>query len=449
MTSIDPNSDDPKALREAILALGKKYFAASQKPKGFIPGTTYLPASGKLLGDDDLTHLLDSSLDLWLTAGRYASEFEKVLPSYLGRKAGALLVNSGSSANLLAVSSLGSPLLKNSNLKPLEKGDEIITVAAGFPTTVNPILQNGWTPVFVDVDLKTLNATPEKIFSAKTPRTRAVVLAHTLGNPYRADLIAEWCQKENLYLVEDCCDALGSTIRSQPVGSFSEYATLSFYPAHHITMGEGGAVVSKDGRLKRVAESLRDWGRDCWCEPGKDNSCNKRFGWQLGSLPQGYDHKYTYSSLGYNLKATDMQAALGVSQLKKLPSFIEKRRANWKRLYEGIQSSPILKERIIPVTATEETDPSWFGFPMHCTDGILREKVTSYLEENKVGTRLIFAGNLTRQPAYESLEYKTVGELKNTDEIMKKSFWIGVHPSLTAQHTQYMLEQLEKAVSRL
>lgn len=441
--------EELQALREQILSLSQDFFQAKNRQKTFVPGETYLPASGKLLDAEDLKTLMDSCLDLWLTTGRFASEFESKLPSLLGRQVGALLVNSGSSANLLAISALGSPLLKGFGLKPLEKGDEIITVAAGFPTTVNPILQNGWVPVFVDVDLKTLNAIPEKIFSAKTPRTRAVVLAHTLGNPYRADQIAEWCKKENLYFIEDCCDALGASIGSQPVGSFSDYATLSFYPAHHITMGEGGAVVSRDGKLKRVAESLRDWGRDCWCEPGKDNSCNKRFGWKLGGLPEGYDHKYTYSSIGYNLKATDMQAALGVSQLKKLGSFVKKRRENWERLYQGVSTSSVLREKLIPVLPTEGTNPSWFGFPLHCASGIPREKVTPFLEEKKVGTRLVFAGNLTRQPAYQGMEYKVVGDLKNTDEIMKNSFWIGVHPSLEKPQIEYMIEQLEKAVSRL
>lgn len=440
---------DATQIRKEILSLSERYFEATKKTEAFLPGKNYIPASGKLLGSDDLGMLMEASLDMWLTAGRFSVEFEGTLPRYLGRQAGALLVNSGSSANLLAISSLGSPLLKSFGMKPLEKGDEIITVAAGFPTTVNPIVQNGWIPVFVDVDYATLNALPEKVFSARSNKTRAVVLAHTLGNPYRADLIAEWCKKENLYFIEDCCDALGASIQSQPAGSFSDYATLSFYPAHHITMGEGGAVISKDGRLKRVAESLRDWGRDCWCEPGRDNSCGKRFGWKLGGLPDGYDHKYTYSSVGYNLKATDMQAAIGISQLKKLESFVQKRRENWKLLNTAFQSSPILKEKLIPVSPTPHTNPSWFGFPIHCASGIQRERVTKFLEENKVGTRLVFAGNLTRQPAYQDVDYKIIGELTNTDEIMRNSFWIGLHPSIGSEHIDYMVSQLEKAVSRL
>lgn len=442
-------SMDANEIRREILSLGEKYFEAKKQGQRFVPGENYIPASGKLLSSEDLVMLLDASLDLWLTAGRFSTEFESSLPKYLGRQAGALLVNSGSSANLLAISALGSPLLKGFGLKPLEKGDEIITVAAGFPTTVNPIVQNGWVPVFVDVDYATLNALPEKIFAAKTNKTRAVVLAHTLGNPYRSDLVAEWCKKENLYFIEDCCDALGATVSSKPAGSYSDYATLSFYPAHHITMGEGGAVISKDGRMKRVAESLRDWGRDCWCEPGKDNSCGKRFNWKLGGLPEGYDHKYTYSSIGYNLKATDMQAAIGISQLKKLEGFVQKRRDNWAYLNQAISRSPVLKEKLIPVSPTPETNPSWFGFPLHVAPGIKREQITQFLEENKVGTRLVFAGNLTRQPAYQNIDYRIVGDLKNTDEIMKNSFWIGVHPSITDKHMDYMVTQLEKAISRL
>jgi CDP-6-deoxy-D-xylo-4-hexulose-3-dehydrase len=337
-------------------------------------------------------------------------------------------------------------MMKDLKMKPLEKGDEVITVAAGFPTTVNPIIQNGWVPVFVDVDLRTLNALPESIMEAKTSKTRAVVLAHTLGNPYRADVIADWCRKEGLYLIEDCCDALGSTIGDTPVGSFSDYATVSFYPAHHITMGEGGAVMSRDGRLKRVAESMRDWGRDCWCEPGKDNTCGKRFNWEFPNLPCGYDHKYVYSNIGYNLKVTDMQAALGVSQLKKLPAFIQARRDNWKKLYNGIQSSPILKEALVPVEATEGTQPSWFGFALHCQKGINREKLVHFLEEHKVGTRLLFGSNLIRQPAYRDATYRVHGELRNTDEIVHRTFWIGVHPALDDARINYMLEQLEAGI---
>jgi CDP-6-deoxy-D-xylo-4-hexulose-3-dehydrase len=436
------------AERAETLSAAARFFEASHRPKSFVPGESYIPATAKVIDKDDLLNLLDASMDLWLTAGRYAAEFEKLIPKRMDRSTSALLVNSGSSANLVAVSSLGSPMLEGLKLKPIEKGAEVITVAAGFPTTVNPIIQNGWVPVFVDVDLKTLNATAEVIMAAKTSKTRAVVLAHTLGNPYRADLLAEWCKKENLYLVEDCCDALGSFIGDKPVGSFGDYATLSFYPAHHITMGEGGAVIARDGRLRRAAESTRDWGRDCWCDPGKDNTCNKRFCWKLGDLPEGYDHKYTYSSIGYNLKVTDMQAAIGVSQLGKLDRFIELRRKHWTMLFDGLKGSPVLRDHLIPVEPTAGTSPSWFGFPMHVSEGLDRNELTAYLEEHKVGTRLLFGGNLTKQPAYKNANYRVHGELKNTDQIMNRTFWIGVHPALNAQMITYMLEQLEAGVKQ-
>lgn len=437
------NFSDNDVARMAVVDAAKKYFTDHSKKSDFVAGQTYIPVTAKVVDEHDLAHLIDASLDMWLTAGRYARDFEAQFGRYFGRATKSLLVNSGSSANLVAISSLGSPEMSKMGYKPLVDGDEIITVAAGFPTTVNPILQNNWVPVFIDIDLVTLNALPEKIMAAKTPKTRAVVLAHSLGNPYRADIIADWCKKEGLFLIEDCCDALGATINGQPVGSFGEYATSSFYPAHHITMGEGGAVMSKDGRFKKVAESIRDWGRDCWCEPGKDNTCNKRFGWTLGDLPPGYDHKYVYSHIGYNLKVTDMQAALGVSQLNKVEKFISERRKNWKMLYNGIQNSPVLKEHFSPVEATPNTDPSWFGFPMYASEKLNREKVVATLEEKKVGTRLFFAGNLTKQPAYKNTNYRVHDNLNNTDEVMKRLFWIGVHPALDKQRIQYMLEQLE------
>jgi CDP-6-deoxy-D-xylo-4-hexulose-3-dehydrase len=437
--------------RATVVEAARRYFEATQGAKPFVPGETYVPVTAKVVDADDLAHLIEASLDMWLTAGRFSKEFEAKLPKFFARSTSALMVNSGSSANLVAVSSLGSPILKDLKMRPIEPGDEVITTAAGFPTTVNPIIQNGWVPVFVDVDLKTLDVTFEMIKAARTPKTRAVVLAHTLGNPFRADLVAEWCAAEGLYLVEDCCDALGGTITTasgekKPVGSFGHYATLSFYPAHHITMGEGGAVISRDGRLKRVAESMRDWGRDCWCEPGKDNTCGKRYNWTLGELPCGYDHKYTYSSIGYNLKATDMQAAIGLSQLNKVDRFVEARRSNWKKLYAGIAGSPVLKEHLVPVEATEGTDPSWFGFAMHVQNGINREKLVAYLEDYKVGTRLLFGGNLTKQPAYKGATWRVHGSLGNTDEIMARTFWVGVHPALDDARIQYMLEQLEAGI---
>lgn len=435
--------------RADIIRSAKDYFKFSAPRKKFIPGSTYIPVSTKVVDEEDLGYLIDASLDMWLTSGRFSRDFETELPKFFNRKTSALLVNSGSSANLIAISSMGAPMLKDLKLKPLIKGDEVITAAAGFPTTVNPIIQNGWVPVFVDVDKTTLNALPEQIMAAQSSKTRAVVLAHTLGNPYRADIIAEWCKKEGLYLIEDCCDALGSTIKDSPVGSYGEFATLSFYPAHHITMGEGGAVISRNGRWKRIAESIRDWGRDCWCEPGKDNTCGKRFSQQFGELPCGYDHKYTYSNIGYNLKATDMQAALGVSQLKKLNHFIQSRQLNWRKLYEGIKSSPLLNENLNPVEPTPKTSPSWFGFPLYCGSEINRGKLVSFLEEKKIGTRLVFAGNLTKQPAYSNLEFKVVGKLSNTDLIMNQAFWIGVHPALDDQMIQYMLDQLEAGIRKL
>ncbi len=434
--------------RSHVLDSARKYFESLPK-KEFTPGISYIPVTAKTIDASDLEALIDSSLDLWLTAGRFGREFESTLPALFGRKTGALLVNSGSSANLVAVSALGSPKLKGFGRTPLEPGDEVITLAAGFPTTVNPILQNGWKPVFIDIDLETLNALPEKIFAAKTAKTKAVIIAHTLGNPFRADIISEWCKKEGLYLIEDCCDALGATVADQSVGSFGEFATLSFSPAHHITTGEGGAVLPADGKWKLVAESIRDWGRDCWCEPGVDNTCKKRFDWQLGDLPCGYDHKYTYSHIGYNLKVTDMQAALGVSQLKKLPAFVEARRKNWKTLYDGVKSSPILSKHLTPVEPTPNSNPSWFGFPMHASADLDRDLLTRTLETRKIGTRLLFAGNLTKQPAYIGANYRVHGDLTNTDIVMRKTFWLGVHPGLTPAMISYMLETLEQEVKRL
>lgn len=435
-------------LRKKTVDAAREYFKAKYRDKPFVPGQTFIPSSGKVLTEQDLVYLVNSSLDLWLTAGRFAVEVEKRLHQWMNPKGKCVLVNSGSSANLVAVSSLGSPLLKKYGMKPLEKGDEVITVAAGFPTTVSPIIQNGWTPVFVDVDYKTLNALPEQIMEAKSSKTRAVVLAHTIGNPYRADILAKWCAENDMYLIEDCCDALGSTINGQPVGSFGQYATLSFYPAHHITAGEGGAVVAKNAQLMRVAESLRDWGRDCWCEPGRDNTCGKRFAQKMGTLPEGYDHKFIYSQIGYNLKMTDMQAAVLLSQMSSLDHFIARRKENWKKLYDGMSSSPVLREYFVPVEPTPETDPSWFGFGMHLRKGINRENLLVYLNEKKIGTRLVFAGNLTRQPAYENIDYRVVGDLKVTDEVMRQTFWVGNFPDVDDRRISYMLEQLEAGVKK-
>jgi CDP-6-deoxy-D-xylo-4-hexulose-3-dehydrase len=433
------------ALRAEILENCRRLFELSHVPKPFVAGETYIPVTVKSMAASDLVALVDASLDMWLTAGRYARELENVLGAHFGSKTQALLVNSGSSANLVAVSSLGTPMFRKLTGRGLVPGDEIITAAAGFPTTVNPIVQNGFRPVFVDVDFRTLNAVPEQVMAAKGPRTRAVMLAHTLGNPFRADVLADFCAREDMFLIEDCCDALGAEIGGRRAGSFGDYATASFYPAHHITTGEGGAVMSKSGRLKRVAESVRDWGRDCWCEPGKDNTCNKRFDWSLGELPPGYDHKYVYANLGYNLKMTDMQAALGVSQLARVDTFIAARRRHHRALYDAVKASPVLSEFFEPVEPTEGTEPSWFGFPLHCREGVPRNRVVRFLEDRKVGTRLLFAGNLTRQPAYLGVDYRVAGSLTATDDILERTFWIGAHPQLCEKRITYMLEQLEAA----
>ena len=437
-------SQHPDQLRQSVLHQSKLFFHAQHGPKDFVPGKTYVPVSGKVLDEEDLTQLVEASLDLWLTTGRFGAEFEKKIPHFFGRESKGLLVNSGSSANLLAISALGSPLLTKFGMRPLLPGDEVITVAAGFPTTVNPILQNGWVPVFVDVDELTANATLKQLETALSPKSRAVVIAHTLGNPYRADLIKAWCEKHNLFLVEDCCDALGASIGDKPVGSFGQYATCSFYPAHHITMGEGGVVLSQDGRLRKIAEGLRDWGRDCWCDPGKDNTCGKRYDWDFEGMPPGYDHKYVYSQIGYNLKVTDMQAAIGLSQLKKAPGFIETRRKNWQTLNDGIRGNKILNEKFQPVEATSGTTPSWFGFPLYCRSGVDRKKIVSRLEESKIGTRLLFAGNLTKQPAYRNANFRVAMDLSVTDKIMSTMFWLGVHPGLSPKMLSYVLENLEK-----
>lgn len=435
---------DPK--RQNAIAECLKYFTEANQAKRYVAGETYIPVTAKNVGELELAHLIDSSLDMWLTTGRYGKEFEAIFSKSFGRTTKSLLVNSGSSANLVAISSLGSPDLIKMGKKPLIAGDEVITLAAGFPTTVNPIVQNGWKPVFIDIDDETLNALPEKIYEAKTSKTRAVVLAHTLGNPFRVDEISKWCKENDIFLIEDCCDALGAEIGNQKVGSYGEYATCSFYPAHHITMGEGGAVISSDNRYKKIAESIRDWGRDCWCEPGMDNSCGKRFDWQLGGLPQGYDHKYTYSHVGYNLKVTDMQAALGIAQLQRADAFIEARRNNWNTLNQLINNDSYLSKHLEPVKPTRGTNPSWFGFPLYCKGNLDRNKLVRELEKAKVGTRLLFAGNLIKQPAYRNVDFRVQGELINTDKVMNSMFWIGVHPNLTNEMISYMMDTLKKLI---
>ncbi len=429
------SSERAAELRRQMLALGREYFAETQGPRPFVAGQSRVPVSGKVLDGADLDQLLEASLDLWLTTGRFADQFESALAKRTGA-AHATLVNSGSSANLVAVSALCSSKQGERALRP---GDEVITTAMGFPTTLNPILQNGLIPVFVDATAPTYGVDPAEVEAAIGPKTRALVLAHTLGNPHELPALAAIAERHQLRFVEDCCDALGATVGGRPVGTFGELATLSFYPAHHITTGEGGAVLSHSGRMKRIVESFRDWGRDCWCAPGHDDTCNKRFGWQLGELPHGYDHKYTYSEIGYNLKATDWQAALGLSQLAKLDGFVAQRRANFQRLYAGLSD---LSEQLLLPEATVGTEPSWFGFPICVRPGaaLSRGELVVALEQRLIGTRLMFGGNLLRQPAYRDISRRVACALSGTDNIMKNSFWIGVYPGLGEASLDYVLE---------
>ncbi|RCV66173.1 CDP-6-deoxy-D-xylo-4-hexulose-3-dehydrase [Methanophagales archaeon] len=403
----------------------------------FIPGKSYIPYSGRVYDEKEMISLVDSALDFWLTAGKFAKQFEKEFAKFLGAKY-CLLTNSGSSANLLAISALTSPKLGEE--KRLKPGDEVITVAAAFPTTVNPIIQNNLVPLFLDVDVGTYNIQADKIEEALSEKTKAIFLAHTLGNPFNLDKVLEICEKYNLWLIEDNCDALGSKYNGKYTGTFGHIATFSFYPAHHITMGEGGALVTNDTQLKKLIESFRDWGRDCWCEPGCDNTCGKRFDWQLGTLPFGYDHKYIYSHLGYNLKVTDMQAAVGVEQLKKLPSFIEARKKNFKLLYDGLKN--YTNYFILP-EVEPEAEPSWFGFPITVREdaGFTKNDIVEYLEDNNIATRMLFAGNIIRHPSFENVKYRVYGDLTNTDRIMNDTFWIGVYPGLSEKILKYILKK--------
>lgn len=433
--------DKAQQLRQQIAQLVDEYAAIAMAPRPFEAGKTVIPPSGKVIDGAELKNMVEASLDGWLTTGRFNEMFEKRLAAFLGVRH-LLTTNSGSSANLLAFSALTSPKLGE---RAIRKGDEVIGVAAGFPTTVNPILQFGAVPVFVDVDIPTYNIKPELIEAAITSKTKAIMLAHTLGNPYNLKVIRELCDRYGLWLIEDCCDALGSTYDGKLVGTFGDIGTLSFYPAHHITMGEGGAVFTNNTELKKIIESFRDWGRDCYCAPGCDNTCGKRFGWQLGSLPAGYDHKYTYSHLGYNLKITDMQAACALAQLDKVESFIQARKDNFRYLSNALQSC---SEFLILPEATENSDPSWFGFPITIRpeSGISRVDVLQYLDQHRVGTRLLFAGNLTRQPYMDGQQYRVSGELTNTDLVMNNTFWIGVHPALTQDMLDYSVEKIETIV---
>ena len=437
----DTTVADATQLRERILELVAEYHDVAFAPRNFVPGETPIPVSGRVFDAEELMSLADASLDFWLTAGRYARRFELAFAKAVGVRH-AVLCNSGSSANLLAVSALTSKSLRERRLQP---GDEVITVAAGFPTTVNPIVLNRLVPVFVDVELETYNIAVEQLEDAVGPRTRAIIAAHTLGNPFDLAAVREFAQRHGLWLIEDNCDALGSTYDGQMTGSFGDFGTLSFYPAHHITMGEGGAVLTNRPQLKLLLESFRDWGRDCWCEPGEDDTCGKRFDWKLGRLPRGYDHKYIYSHVGYNLKVTDLQAAIGVAQLGKLASFVETRKRNWQFLRDGLEQ---FEDLFVLPRATERSDPSWFGFPLTVreTAPFGRRDLIDHLESRKVATRLLFGGNLTRQPAYEDLEFRMVGGLPNSDVVMERSFWIGVYPGLTEEMLAYVVSEFERFV---
>jgi len=428
-----------EAVRSQILELVSEYYTAAFPNRDFVPGQTPVPVSGKVFDTAELQYLVDASLDFWLTTGRFAAEFEQKFAEWMGVKH-CLLVNSGSSANLLALTALTSPQLKEKQLQP---GDEVITVAAGFPTTVNPIFQNQLIPVFLDVKSPTYNLDTSQLEAAFSPRTRAIMVAHTLGNPFDLKSVMAFAQKHDLWVIEDNCDAVGSLYEGRKTGTFGHLATVSFYPAHHITMGEGGAILTNDSRLKRIVESFRDWGRDCFCPPGVDNTCGKRFGWQMGELPCGYDHKYTYSHVGYNLKMTDMQAAVGLAQLDKLPDFITKRRQNFEFIYQKLQD---LQDILVLPQATTRSEPSWFGFPLSVTEDapFTRNALVQYLEARRIGTRLLFGGNLVKQPAYKSLKYRVVGQLATTNQVMQSTFWLGVFPGLTKEMLSYVVSTIHE-----
>jgi len=433
-----------KVMRAEILSkVDRFYHLFHEKKQQFEPEKSPLNYGGRVYNELEMKSLVDSSLDFWLTAGRYNKQFEKEFAAFIGIRY-ALLTNSGSSANLLAFSTLTSPKLGDRRITP---GDEVITVAAGFPTTVTPIVQNGAIPVFIDVDLGTYNIMADRIEEAITPKTKAIMIAHTMGNPFQLDKVMEVAEKYNLWVIEDNCDALGSKFNGKLTGTFGHIATSSFYPPHHMTMGEGGAVYTNDAKLKMIIESFRDWGRDCWCPSGCDDTCKKRFGWQLGTLPEGYDHKYTYSHIGYNLRVTEMQAAVGVEQLKKVPSFTKARIKNFNRLLAGLQD---LEQYFILPRATENADPSWFGFILTLKDNVhfTKNEIINYLEANKIQTRMLFAGNLTRQPAFDGVNYRIHGDLTNTDKILADTFLVGVYPGLTDEMIDYVIEKIHAFVNK-
>ena len=430
-------------IRAKIAKLVKQFADETLDTKTFVADDSTIPPSGKVIGANELQFMVDASLDGWLTTGRFNKAFEERLASYLGTRY-VLTTNSGSSANLLALTALTSPKLGDKALLP---GDEVITVAASFPTTVNPIIQNNLIPVFIDVDLATYNIQVDKIESAISSKTKAIMIAHTLGNPYNLSEVKRIAEKYNLWLIEDCCDALGTTYNDQMVGTFGDIATLSFYPAHHITTGEGGAVFTQSPKLNKLIESFRDWGRDCFCNPGVDNTCGKRFDWQLGSLPKGYDHKYIYSHLGYNLKMTDMQAACGLAQMDRIEGFIDKRKKNFNYLKKGLQP---FSDLIILPEATKNSDPSWFGFPITIKpeSNINRIDLLKFLDNHKIGTRLLFSGNIIRQPYFKNLNYRIFGELTNTDVIMNHSFWLGVYPGINEKMLDFIIAKISVFLSK-
>jgi len=435
----------PHQLRDEIAILVRQYHNLQFAPQPFVPGQSNVPVSGKVFDSSELELLVEASLDGWLTTGRFAAQFERDFAAFMGARC-ASLVNSGSSANLVALSCLTSPSLSDRRLRA---GDEVITLAAGFPTTVNPIIQNSLVPVFVDVQLPTYNVDASQLEAAVSERTRAIVFAHTLGNPFDLDAVMAFANKHNLWVIEDCCDAVGSTYKGRPVGTFGHLATTSFYPAHHITMGEGGCVLTQSPALKKLVDSFRDWGRDCWCDPGKSNTCGRRFEWQLGALPEGYDHKYIYSHIGYNLKATDMQAAVGVAQLKKLPAFMAARRENFAKLHGALKD---LDDIFLLPEATPQSNPCWFGFPLAVRNEapVTRNQVIEHLESRKIATRLLFGGNLLRQPAYREVRHRVIGDLPHTDFVMNNVFWVGLFPGITEPMINYMTDafhQIRKAAA--
>lgn len=437
------HASDAAALRAQILALTAEYHALAFPQRPFVAGETPVPVSGKVFGPPEMVNLVDASLDFWLTTGRFAEQFEREFARTCGVR-NAILCNSGSSANLLAAASLTSPKLGTEALQP---GDEVITVAAGFPTTVNPLIQHGLVPVFVDVELGTYEVMAERIAEAVGPRTRAIMIAHTLGNAFDIETVMRVAAEHDLWVVEDNCDALGTRVNGQLTGTFGDLATVSFYPAHHITMGEGGVVLTNTPRMRVIVESFRDWGRDCWCAPGVADTCGKRFAWQLGALPDGYDHKYIYSHIGYNLKATDMQAAVGLAQLPRLDGFIAARRANWQRLRDGLAH---LEHLFVLPRATPGSEPSWFGFALTVREDAPfdRRALLAHLEERRIATRLLFGGNLLRQPAYAGITHRVVGDLTNTDRIAEGTFWIGVFPGLSAEMLDYMIDTITTFAGR-